>query len=37
MNLTDLRYETSGYVYAEVPYFYPAATRNFFVSLKAEF
>jgi len=37
MNLTDLRYETSGYVYAEVPYFYPAAMRNFFVSLKAEF
>jgi len=37
MNLTGLRYETSGYVYAEVPYFYPAATRNFFVSLKAEF
>ncbi len=37
MNLTGLKYETSGYVYAEVPYFYPAATRNFFVSLKAEF
>ncbi len=37
MNLTDLPYETSGYVYADVPYFYPAATRNFFVSLKAEF
>ncbi|MBI4365151.1 MAG: TonB-dependent receptor [Candidatus Latescibacteria bacterium] len=37
MNLTGLRYETSGYVYAEVPYFYPAATRNVFVSLKAEF
>jgi iron complex outermembrane receptor protein len=37
MNLTGLRYETAGYVFAEVPYFYPAATRNFFVSLKAEF
>ena len=37
LNLTDLRYETSGYVYAEVPYFYPAAGRNAFVSLKAEF
>ncbi len=37
LNLTGLRYETSGYVYAEVPYFYPAALRNVFVSLKAEF
>lgn len=37
MNLTGLRYETSGYVDTEVPFFYPAATRNFFVSLKAEF
>lgn len=37
LNLTDLRYETSGYVYAEVPYFYPAAGRNAFVSLTAEF
>jgi len=37
MNLTDLRYETAGYVFDEIPYFYPAATRNVFVSLKAEF
>ena len=37
MNVTDLRYETSGYVDAEVPYFYPAARRNVFVGLKAEF
>ena len=37
MNLTGLRYETSGYVFAEVPYFYPASTRSVFVSLKAEF
>ncbi len=37
MNLTGLRYETAGYVFADVPYFYPAATRNFFVSLKADF
>ena len=37
MNLTGLRYETSGYVFDEVPYFYPAATRSFFVSLKADF
>jgi hypothetical protein len=37
MNLTGLRYETSGYVFDEVPYFYPAATRSFYVSLKADF
>ncbi|HYQ96333.1 MAG TPA: TonB-dependent receptor [Candidatus Eisenbacteria bacterium] len=37
MNMTGLRYETSGYVFAEVPYFFPASTRNFFVSLKADF
>jgi len=37
MNLTGLRYETSGYVFDEIPYFYPAATRNWFVSLKADF
>jgi iron complex outermembrane receptor protein len=37
MNLTDLRYETAGYVFAEVPYFYPAARRNAFVGLRAEF
>lgn len=36
-NLTDLRYETAGYVYYEVPYFYPAAGRHVFVSLRAEF
>ncbi len=36
-NLTDLKYETAGYVYAEVPYFYPASGRSFFLSLKAEF
>jgi iron complex outermembrane receptor protein len=37
LNLTDLRYETAGYVYAEVPYFYPAAKRSIFVALRAEF
>jgi len=40
MNLTDLRYETAGYfdpVYTNLPYFIPAATRNIFVSLKADF
>jgi iron complex outermembrane receptor protein len=36
-NLTDLKYETAGYVFAEVPYFYPASGRSVFVSLKAEF
>jgi iron complex outermembrane receptor protein len=36
-NLTDLRYETGGYVFYEVPYYYPAARRNGFVSLRAEF
>jgi hypothetical protein len=36
-NLTDLSYETSGYVYFETPYFYPAASRSWFVSVKAEF
>ena len=36
-NLTNLRYEMAGYVYAEVPYFYPASRRSAFVSLKAEF
>ena len=36
-NLTDLKYETSGYVFADVPYFYPASGRSFFASLKAEF
>jgi hypothetical protein len=36
-NLTDLRYETAGYVFAEVPYYYPAGRRSAFVSLRAEF
>jgi iron complex outermembrane receptor protein len=36
-NLTDLKYETAGYVFAEVPYFYPASGRSFFVGMKAEF
>ena len=36
-NLTGLKYETAGYVFAEVPYFYPASGRSVFVSLKAEF
>lgn len=36
-NLTDLRYETAGYVFYDVPYFYPAAGRNVFVSLRAGF
>jgi iron complex outermembrane receptor protein len=37
MNMTGLRYETAGYTYAEVPYFYPASTRSFFLSLRADF
>jgi len=37
MNLTGLQYETAGYVYAEVPYFYPASGRSVFVALKADF
>jgi len=36
-NLTDLKYETAGYVYFDVPYFYPASGRSAFVSLRAEF
>jgi outer membrane receptor protein involved in Fe transport len=36
-NLTDERYETAGYVYYGVPYFFPAAGRNVFASLKARF
>jgi iron complex outermembrane receptor protein len=36
-NLTNLRYESSGYVYAEVPYYYPSALRSFYVSLRAAF
>lgn len=37
LNATGLRYETSGYVDSEIPYFYPAARRNVFVGLRAEF
>jgi iron complex outermembrane receptor protein len=37
MNLTDLKYETAGYVFFDVPYFIPAADRNVFASLRAEF
>jgi iron complex outermembrane receptor protein len=37
MNLTGLRYETSGYVFAEVPYYYPASKRSVFIALRAEF
>jgi hypothetical protein len=37
MNLTGLPYETAGYVYAEIPYFYPASGRSVFVALKADF
>ena len=37
MNLTDLKYETAGYTFAGVPYFYPAAERNVFVTLRADF
>jgi iron complex outermembrane recepter protein len=37
MNLTNLRYETSGYVFDEVPYFYPASKRSFFAGVRAEF
>ena len=36
LNLTDLKYETAGYVF-DVPYFIPAAGRNVFASLRAEF
>jgi len=36
-NLLGKRYETAGYVYDEVPYFFPAAGRNVFVTLKAGF
>jgi hypothetical protein len=37
LNLTDLKYETAGYVFFDVPYFIPAAGRNVFASLRAEF
>jgi iron complex outermembrane receptor protein len=37
LNLTGLKYETSGYVFEEIPYFYPASTRSVFVSLRTEF
>jgi iron complex outermembrane receptor protein len=36
-NLTDLKYTTAGYVYADVPYFYVASGFNIFVSLKAAY
>ena len=36
-NLTNLRYESAGYVYAEVPYYFPSAMRHFYVSLRAAF
>jgi outer membrane receptor protein involved in Fe transport len=36
VNLTNRRYETSGYVYGGTPYFFPAALRNVFAGLKAE-
>ena len=36
-NLTNRRYETSGYVYENVPYFYPAALRNAFATLRVGF
>jgi len=37
MNLTGLKYETAGYVFDGIPYFYPAAERNVFVTLRADF
>jgi len=37
LNITGLKYETSGYVFDEVPYFYPASTRSVFVSLRTVF
>ena len=37
MNLTGLKYETAGYTFAGIPYFYPAAERNVFVNLRADF
>jgi iron complex outermembrane receptor protein len=37
LNLTDLKYETAGYVFDGVPYFIPAAGRNVFASVRAEF
>jgi hypothetical protein len=36
LNVTGTRYETAGYVYSGVPYFFPAAGRSVFASLKAE-
>lgn len=37
LNLTDLKYETAGYVFFDVPYFIPAAGRNVFASVRMEF
>ncbi|HET7497145.1 MAG TPA: TonB-dependent receptor [Candidatus Eisenbacteria bacterium] len=37
MNLTGLRYETAGYVFDEIPYFYPASKRSVFAALRVEF
>jgi iron complex outermembrane receptor protein len=37
LNLTGLRYETSGYVFDEIPYFYPASKRSVFAALRVEF
>jgi outer membrane receptor protein involved in Fe transport len=37
LNLTDLHYETAGYVFFDVPYFIPAAGRNLFASVRMEF
>lgn len=36
-NLNDKKYETAGYVYDGVPYFIPAAGRNVFAGLRADF
>jgi hypothetical protein len=37
LNLTGLRYETAGYVFDEIPYFYPASKRSVFAALRVEF
>lgn len=36
-NLADRKYETAGYVFDGVPYFIPAAGRNVFAGLRADF
>jgi iron complex outermembrane receptor protein len=36
-NLTGLKYETAGYVYEEVPYFFVGSEFNIFASLKATY